>query len=88
MILTNVERVRRRMGEVEVCQVCNGAAETNMHILRDCPAMAGIWSRLVPGRERQLFFNKTLWEWVFDNLCGNTGERQAHWPTTFAIAVW
>lgn len=48
VIMTNVERVRRHIGNSSICQVCREAEEDIMHVLRDCPAMEGIWRRIVP----------------------------------------
>lgn len=88
VIMTNVERVRRHIGDIEVCQVCKGGLESILHILRDCPAMAGIWVRLVPLRERQSFFRMSLLEWLYANLEGTSGSRKRDWSTLFSMAVW
>jgi len=43
VIMTNVERVRRHLSDIATCSVCNGADESILHVLRDCPAMTPIW---------------------------------------------
>jgi len=48
VIMTNAERYRRHLGDSAVCPVCKGGIETILHVLRDCPAMSGIWLRIVP----------------------------------------
>ncbi|KAG7594142.1 Reverse transcriptase zinc-binding domain [Arabidopsis thaliana x Arabidopsis arenosa] len=88
VILTNMERVRRRMGESEICQVCRGANESIIHVLRDCPAMAGIWLRLIPRTETGEFFGNTLLEWLFTNLLAKADPSREHWVTLFAMASW
>lgn len=52
VLMTNVERHRRHLSDSNICPVCKSGQETILHILRDCPAMAGIWQRLVPMRQR------------------------------------
>ncbi|KAG7567714.1 Ribonuclease H domain [Arabidopsis thaliana x Arabidopsis arenosa] len=84
VIMTNAERVRRHVGESAVCPVCNGADESIIHVLRDCPAMSGLWRRLLPPRRHDSFFQKSLLEWVFDNL----DPAKDNWPTMFSMAVW
>ncbi|CAL9225094.1 unnamed protein product, partial [Arabidopsis halleri] len=54
--MTNSERYRRHLCDSSLCQVCKSGDETILHVLRDCPAMSGIWQRLVPpGRIHQFF---------------------------------
>ncbi|CAA7048639.1 unnamed protein product [Microthlaspi erraticum] len=52
VLMTNSERQRRHLSTSGVCQVCRGGDETILHVLRDCPAMEGIWRRIVPVRKR------------------------------------
>ncbi|KAG7576302.1 Ribonuclease H domain [Arabidopsis thaliana x Arabidopsis arenosa] len=88
VIMTNMERMRRHIGESAICQVCKGAEESIIHVLRDCPAMAGIWVRFIPQRERQAFFNKSLLEWLFTNLNGGKMFGFENWATLFSMAIW
>ena len=67
-LMTNMERHRHHLCESAICQVCKGGIESTIHILRDCPAMSGIWARIVPVGRRREFFTKTLLEWVYGNL--------------------
>ncbi|KAG7559686.1 Reverse transcriptase domain [Arabidopsis thaliana x Arabidopsis arenosa] len=78
-IMTNVERFRRHIGDTTICQVCKGGEETIIHVLRDCPSISGIWSRLVPDRRKQEFFNASLLTWLHGNLRGGeaTGDYWA-----------
>ncbi|CAA7033157.1 unnamed protein product [Microthlaspi erraticum] len=88
VIMTNVERRRRHLSDTDVCSVCKGDFETLIHILRDCPAMLGIWERIVPTRKRHQFFSQTLLEWVFDNLQLETNVEEPPWSIMFAMGVW
>ncbi|KAL9862399.1 putative RNA-directed DNA polymerase [Arabidopsis thaliana] len=87
-IMTNQERHRRHLSTTSICQVCKGAEESIIHVLRDCPAMEGIWLRLVPVSKRRLFFEKSILEWLYVNL-GEHGEVGGSvWSTVFALAIW
>lgn len=87
-IMTNAERYRRHLSGTDVCQVCKGGIETILHVLRDCPAMEGIWSRTVQATKRQAFFSMPLFEWIYRNLSGHDVRDGIPWATTFALAVW
>ncbi|KAG7544019.1 Ribonuclease H domain [Arabidopsis thaliana x Arabidopsis arenosa] len=88
VVMTNVERQRRHLADSGICQVCKGAEETIIHILRDCPAMAGIWRRIVPARRRRLFFQQSLLEWLYANLRDSVEMEGSSWSTVFAMGVW
>lgn len=87
-LLTNVERYRRHLSSTDMCQVCKSGAETILHILRDCPAMAGIWARITPLRRRSTFFTQSLLEWLFSNLGDEVVMFESNWSTVFSIAIW
>lgn len=86
--MTNVERHRRHMGATRVCQFCRGREETILHVLRDCPSIAGIWERVVPRRWRQDFFAGPLLGWLYGNLGRNDEVDGCSWSTLFAMGVW
>lgn len=50
--------------------------------------MAGLWSRIVPRRNVHSFFEKSILEWVYDNLKDDIEREGSSWGTLFAIAVW
>lgn len=56
-IMTNAERFRRHFCATDLCPVYRSGEETILHVLRDCPAMAGIWSRITL-RRRLPYFNE------------------------------
>ncbi|KAL9288897.1 putative ribonuclease H domain, reverse transcriptase zinc-binding domain-containing protein [Arabidopsis thaliana] len=88
VIMTNVERRRRHLSASGVCQVCKGGDETILHVLRDCPSIAGIWGRLVPRGKITAFFASNILDWVYQNLSDVTEIRGCPWATLFAIVVW
>lgn len=88
ILMTNVERQRRHLSTSGGCQVCKSRDETIIHILRDCPAMEGVWRRIVPLRKRQEFFAQSLLEWIYSNLGDDGSIGDTTWATLFAMAVW
>lgn len=52
------------------------------------PAMAGIWSRVVPAWRRNDFFVQLLLEWLYENLGNDTDMGSYTWSTLFAMATW
>lgn len=87
-IMTNQERLRRHIGDTDICQVCKGKVESIMHVLRDCPAMSGIWKGIVPRGKQQIFFALPLLEWLFVNLSKDSETGFGPWSTLFAVSVW
>jgi len=85
VVMTNVERKRRHLSDTDLYSVCKQGEETIIHILRDCPAMRGIWSRTVHMRKRQAFFSQSLLEWVFSNLGDGAVADGSPWSTFFAL---
>lgn len=87
-IMTNAERHRRHICGTNLCPVCKNGEETILHVLRDCPAMAGIWERIVPTNHVRAFFSESLFEWVYGNL-GTSIEMEGYsWATLYAMSVW
>ncbi|KAL9285936.1 putative reverse transcriptase zinc-binding domain-containing protein [Arabidopsis thaliana] len=81
VVMTNVERKRRHLSDTDLYSVYKQGEETIIHILRDCPAMRGIWSRTVHMRKRQAFFSQSLLEWVFSNLGDGAVADGSPWST-------
>lgn len=42
-----------------------------LHVIRDCPAMRGIWERFVPAAKRHIFFSMLLFQWLYKNMSDN-----------------
>lgn len=88
VLMTNSERWRRHLCDNNICTVCKRGEETILHMLRDCPAMSGLWSRLVPLRKRREFFDCTLLEWVYWNLNETIVLDDVPWPIYFCMGAW
>ncbi|KAG7599188.1 Reverse transcriptase zinc-binding domain [Arabidopsis suecica] len=87
-VMTNSERHRRHLCESSLCQVCNSGEETILHVLRDCPAMSGVWQRLVPPGRIHQFFVASLLEWAYGNLKNSEEQGDNEWATMFVMAAW
>lgn len=77
VIMTSMECKRRHLSDNSVCPLCKGGDETILHVLRDCPAAAGLWTRLVPINRQPRFFTLTLLEWLFEERT-RLGRFMAH----------
>nr|AID60103.1 hypothetical protein [Brassica napus] len=88
VIMTNMERKRRHISENGTCPLCKSGDETILHVLRDCPAAAGLWRKLVLPTRQQRFFNLTLFEWLYENLANDKSVNGDQWPSLFALTVW
>ena len=87
--MKNEERFRRHIGVSNVCRVCRKGVESIIHVLRDCPAMQGIWDRIIPRVKRQSFFRQSLFEWTYDNLSSSEVKTETGpWVVLFAVAIW
>ncbi|MBA0656995.1 hypothetical protein Goklo_009311, partial [Gossypium klotzschianum] len=67
-LLTNVECVRRGIGQNSTCSVCGKEPEDTLHVLRDCSAAKGIWKHIIPDNQLFRFFFGTLDDWFSINL--------------------
>ena len=86
--MTNMEGKRRHLSDNGVCSLCKNEDETILHVLRDCPAAAGLWTKgVIPSRQHH-FFNLPLLEWLYENLARDKPGDGSQWPTIFALTVW
>lgn len=87
-LLTNCNRVRRRLTEDDNCCCCTHSPETTLHVLRDCDFAKDVWYRFVPVRSRRAFFDKDLQEWLYVNLVRSLpGKFRKDWCQTFSVTV-
>ncbi|KAK9026816.1 hypothetical protein V6N11_039649 [Hibiscus sabdariffa] len=59
-LLTNAERCRRNLSASSLCIGCSDAAETALHLLRDCRDTRRLWKQLIPKALEQHFFSTNL----------------------------
>ncbi|KAK8600341.1 hypothetical protein V6N12_050197 [Hibiscus sabdariffa] len=86
-ILTNVERERRHLSSVRLCQLCRNEDEDTDHILCRCPRAYSTWFRLVSLDKRDDFVTANLQEWMVANLKtpNRYGINDDKWPIRFVV---
>ncbi|EOY25852.1 Non-LTR retroelement reverse transcriptase [Theobroma cacao] len=88
-ILTNAERVRRKMSSDASCPHCYGVEETCLHVLRDCPALETLWRRILPQSGINQFFQIPLIDWLSSNLnLKNLYVFDVPWNIVLGITCW
>lgn len=88
-VLCNVERKRRHLESNDSCAVCNGAPESIIHLLRDCPKAAEVWEKLVGRKEARFMASVDRKDWLSRNINGKVKTRfNNEWPNLFTITVW
>ncbi|KAJ8766726.1 hypothetical protein K2173_005337 [Erythroxylum novogranatense] len=85
-VLSNAERNRRHLTDVDRYHLCRVESESYFHLLRDCTAVKDIWLQIVPIRFQAFFFNPSISfvDWCFGNLkedsqVGNKQLRVVFW---------
>ncbi|CAN1188712.1 Putative ribonuclease H protein At1g65750 [Linum perenne] len=63
-ILTNEERVRRKMTQNADCPRCSDVGESVLHVLRECPFAAQVWSSLGFPADHHMFACADLSGWI------------------------
>ncbi|MBA0610447.1 hypothetical protein Godav_011296 [Gossypium davidsonii] len=67
-LLTNHERVRRRLTNDSSCILCGNCQETVIHTLRDCNIAKCIWSKTIATNDYRNFSDADLEDWMISNL--------------------
>ncbi|KAL8152225.1 hypothetical protein V2J09_009985 [Rumex salicifolius] len=82
-ILSNANRVRRRIGNSDKCGVCPTVVEDALHIVRNCKQGKSLWVRIGVPLSEPDFWNQGLQEWICANL-----SRSPKWAELFSYTVW
>lgn len=85
-LLTNTERVRRKMAAEDTCSICQTQSETIDHVLRHCTPAAQCWRNILRVDQVQNFFSKPFPEWILWNL--NPRCMGTHWRLFFGTLCW
>ncbi|PRQ51455.1 putative ribonuclease H-like domain, reverse transcriptase zinc-binding domain-containing protein [Rosa chinensis] len=88
-ILTNVERVKRRLASDPSCPICHEHPETLIHMLRDCPSAKNVWNGVVCldtiARSMQLDW----YDWLAANThCNRPCFDGLKWCGVFVYTCW
>lgn len=67
-LLTNKERVQRRLTNGSFCSRCHSTEESILHVLRDCSFAIVTWTRIVPREQHDNFFASSASTWLSLNL--------------------
>ncbi|CAN1809534.1 Putative ribonuclease H protein At1g65750 [Linum perenne] len=81
-ILSNAERRRRHMADVDDCQRCRTCTEDTLHAVRDCQVAREVWSTFVPPELASHFFSDSLQVWL------QKGLRHVEFGLAFGIIIW
>ena len=82
-LLTNVERVRHRLIDNDICEKCQQEKESTLHVLRDCPFATWIWPKVVQQDDWDQFFNLPFQDWLSRNL-----RSRESWDYPIGIGFW
>ncbi|KAK9027889.1 hypothetical protein V6N11_067710 [Hibiscus sabdariffa] len=74
----------------DCCRICNRGVEFVLHVLRDCPLIKSVWSRLLPSPVLGRFCSLSLHEWLLFGLkeCSSVLIRDVKFPILFAVLCW
>ncbi|KAK8979996.1 hypothetical protein V6N11_061217 [Hibiscus sabdariffa] len=87
--LTNAERFRRHLTSSAVCAICGFHMEDMSHILRNCVAARGLWTRVLHPDLLVDFFHTPFNGWLQRNLgCTAISVYGDQWESRFAIYCW
>ncbi|KAL4354245.1 hypothetical protein GQ457_06G016820 [Hibiscus cannabinus] len=89
-LLSNVVRLQRHLTTDSACSICSFQDESLLHILRDCPSIHGLWSRLLRYHPQDEFFSYPLDEWLITNLRSHKlcALTKGPWHLFFASILW
>ncbi|GKD89545.1 LURP1-like domain-containing protein [Tanacetum coccineum] len=87
-LLTNSQRVARRLTYDPRCTRCGADEESLDHILRICPLSYMIWNKLSTHPPNSPFWTLPLCEWIMDNLETNKLNNDYKRQMMFAITIW
>lgn len=89
-LLTNCERVRRRMDDSEHCDRCGMLQESLIHVLCDCPLATVVWMLQGNISVQHKFFEMEFEDWFLTNLKGQSwmGTSGAEVTVKFGVLIW
>lgn len=93
-LLTNCAKVKRRLASSAYYALCQSAAESTLHALRDCSLAVEVWSQLGAFKKDPAFFSYELNDWLAINIKGqvtNRGKMEDEgldWRVVFVASCW
>lgn len=84
-LMANQWKFRRGLAD-PYCSHCSSSVESILHVLRDCPIAAQVWSHLVRIDHKPNFFQSDLAQWIALNLNSNSGRcLDLEWSAVWII---
>nr|GEX77444.1 LURP1-like domain-containing protein [Tanacetum cinerariifolium] len=87
-LLTNVQRVTRKLTNDPRCTRWGVDEESLDHILRRCPSSFMIWNKLGTHPPISSFWTLPLCEWIVENLSTSHANNDSKGQMMFAITLW
>ncbi|CAB4304349.1 unnamed protein product [Prunus armeniaca] len=88
-LLTNDQRVKRKMTMTANCDICGAPMENAAHIVRNCPVAISVWLQSLMPMNLSLLQAVDLHTWVAKNLHNSTILAYGvEWSTMFAFTCW
>ncbi|XP_062006018.1 uncharacterized protein LOC133723218 [Rosa rugosa] len=88
-LLTNEQRVIRRIATNSSCQFCTNTHESMLHIFRDCPKAKQVWQCFNIPPNMLTTFNLCWKDWILANLLQKGYYmRKLNWNTFFIFCCW
>ncbi|KAL2935020.1 hypothetical protein RDABS01_018139 [Bienertia sinuspersici] len=81
--------IKRGLTENPLCQICNQASESIMHMLRDCGHARHLWSKLCPANRKASFFScMDLQMWITQHVKTSNAKHPDSWSLIFPLTLW
>ncbi|KAL4351441.1 hypothetical protein GQ457_06G009310 [Hibiscus cannabinus] len=89
-LLTNVERTRRHLTNLDCCEICLDNSKDLIHVLRDCLVARDLWAKILPSLQIDSFSQVHADEWLRVNLFALAGllSVSKEWPRKFETPCW
>ncbi|KAF7804220.1 putative ribonuclease H protein At1g65750 family [Senna tora] len=87
-IMTNENRMKRRLAATGNCSKCPSITENTLHAIRDCSLAKPIWMKLVRPECWMEFFGLNLEDWLNRNLEKSFGKPDVDWTLMFGLTTW
>ncbi|XVF89411.1 hypothetical protein PTKIN_Ptkin19aG0128300 [Pterospermum kingtungense] len=88
-LMTNVTRAKFGGSTNSLCEICNLAAETVLHVLRDCSKASMVWQAILPHDIWDKAQRFSLKEWVASNVSETLlGDGSHDWNARCALVAW
>ena len=85
-VLSNAERVRRKLLDNPICNICLAPEENLDHLLRKCPNAHNTWQELEVVGMHCTARDAGFENWLYQNISGH--HENPEWAERFVITLW